>query len=512
MIRLFDRLRWKRSIAAELEAHIEEKTADLMDSGVPETEARQRARREFGNAALIAEDSRAVWGWAWLDHVGQDLRYAFRMLRRNPGFTAVAVLSLALGIGANTAIFSLLDTLVLRTLPVANPQELWAVALSGSSGKLSSAHSYPLYVLWRDHNRSIGPLAAGGSFTWRDTSAGSDRAAHVGQYVSGNYFEVLGVPALMGRTIAPSDDSIEGRGGAQGAVAVLGYGYWSRVFQRDPAVLGQNINVNGVWLTVIGVTPPEFFGIQVGSSPDIFIPMQLQPAITGPENLLHNVKNSETTWVTVIGRIKPNLSPARIKSDLTPLYRQYALTRMNPAAQTDFLSGKKPLGQSIVLDPASRGFSRLRERFSEPLQVLMVLVAIVLLIACANVANLLLARGNARRREIAVRLAIGAGRARILRQLLAESLVLSLAGGVIGLVFALWSSRLLIGMLPQGQTAHGIADRAGSPGTGLHAGRLPLHGRAVRPGAGLAHHRSGYRRRPSSSGKSWPKAARHPPR
>ncbi len=175
--------------------------------------------------------------------------------------------------------------------------------------------------------------------------------------------------------------------------------------------------MNGVWLTVIGVTPPEFFGIQVGNSPDIFVPMQLQPTLSAPENLLHNLKNSETTWVTVMGRIRPGLSHAQIKGDLTPIYAEYALTRMNPADRTAYLSGQKPLSESIALDPAGRGFSRLRERFSEPLQALMVLVAIVLLIACANIANLLLARANAREKEIAVRLAIGAGRLRILRQL-----------------------------------------------------------------------------------------------
>jgi len=451
MKRWLERLRVRRSITEELEAHLEEKTAALIDSGLPAAEARQRARREFGNVALIAEDSRNSLGWTRFDNLVMDLRYAFRTLRRSPGFTTVAILSLALGIGANTAIFSLLDALVLKMLPVANPQELWAVARAYGSGKARTAHSYPLYVLWRDHNRSIGSLAAAGSLSWRDTSAGSNRALHSGEFVTGNYFEVLGVPALTGRTIAPADDSIEGVGGPQGAVAMLSYRYWNGAFHRDPVALGRSINVNGAWLTVVGVTPPEFFGTQVGSSPDIFLPITLQPLVMAPENLLHNVKNSETTWVTVLGRIRPGLSQAQVKSDLTPLYAQYALTRMSPADQRAFQSGKKPLPQRIVLEPAGRGFSRLREQFSQPLQVLMVLVAIVLLIACSNVANLMLARANTRQKEIAVRLAIGAGRFRVLRQLLVESLVLSLAGGVLGLLFAVWSGRLLVGMLPEGQ-------------------------------------------------------------
>jgi predicted permease len=451
MRRLLERLRIRRSIGEELGAHLEEKTAALMESGLSEAEARLRARHEFGNVALIAEDSRGALGWTRFETLVQDLRYAFRTLRRSPGFTAVAILSLALGIGANTAIFSLLDALVLKTLPVPNPQELWAVARTYGSGKARTAHSYPLYVLWRDQNRSIGGLSASGTTIWRDASAGSNHAVHSGEFVSGNYFEVLGVPALIGRTISPADDSIEGVGGPQGAVAMLSYRYWSGAFHRDPAALGLSINVNGVWLTVVGVTPPEFFGTQVGSSPDIFLPITLQPVVMAPENLLHNVKTSETTWVTVLGRIRPSLSQAQIKSDLTPLFAQYELTHMSPADQREFLSGRKPLSQRVVLEPAGRGFTRLREQFSQPLEVLMVLVAIVLLIACSNVANLMLARANARQKEMAVRLAIGAGRFRILRQLLVESLALSLAGGILGLVFAVWSGRLLVGMLPQGQ-------------------------------------------------------------
>jgi predicted permease len=451
MKRLLDRIRLRRSINQELDAYLEEKVADLIEAGVPEAEARLRARREFGNATLIAEDSRTALGWGWLDHLVQDLRYAFRMLRRSPGFTTVAVLSLALGIGANTAIFGLLDTIVWRMLPVRQPEALWAVSLTESTGKPSTSQSYPLYALLRDHNRAFEGLAAAGTVTWRDKSTGSNNALHAGQFVSGNYFEVLGVPALIGRTIAPADDSIEGAGGPQGAVTMLSYGYWRRAFQRDPAVLGRSINVNGAWLTVIGVTPPEFFGVYVGSSPDIFIPIQVQPTVLPTENLLHIVKNSETTWLTVMGRMRSGFSHTQAKADLTPLYTQYALTRMTPADQTAYLTGKKPLSRSVVFEPASRGFSQLRARFSEPLQILMVLVGIVLLIACANVANLLLARANARQKEIAVRLAIGAGRMRIVRQLLAESLVLSLAGGILGLGFALWSSRLLVNMLPQGQ-------------------------------------------------------------
>jgi len=216
MKRLLERLRLRRGVDEELAAYLEEKTADLMEAGIPEAEARLRARREFGSAARIAEDSRAALGFAWFDHLAQDLRYALRTMRRNPAFTAVAALSLALGIGANTAIFGLLDTIVWRMLPVPHPEELWAVSRQEASGKAANSQSYPLYTLWRDHNRSIGALAASGSLLWRDGSLGSNDTQHLGQLVSGNYFDVLGVPALIGRTIAPADDSIEGAGGPQG--------------------------------------------------------------------------------------------------------------------------------------------------------------------------------------------------------------------------------------------------------------------------------------------------------
>jgi predicted permease len=336
-------------------------------------------------------------------------------------------------------------------LPVREPEKLLAVTLRNSAGKLNDSHSYPLYALWRDHQRAFEGLAATGTLIWRHKSPQGNGAVHDGQFVSGNYFEVLGVPALIGRTITPADDSIEGSGGPEGPVVVLSHRYWRRAWNGSSNVLGQRINVNGVWATVVGVTPPEFFGTRVGFAPDVFVPAQIQPATRPGENFLHNVAGSETTWLTVLGRFRKGVSPAQAAADLTPMYAEYELTRMNADDQKAYLAGKKPLPESVALEPASRGFSALRERFSEPLKVLMVvLVAIVLLIACSNVANLMLARASARQKEIAVRLAIGAGRFRIVRQLLAESAVLALAGGTLGLAFALWSSRLLVAMLPQG--------------------------------------------------------------
>ncbi len=462
MINLLRRRQMSRDVADEIEAHIEEKAAGLMDSGIPEREAREWARREFGNTARVSENSRAVWGWTWLDRLAQDLRYAFRMLHHAPGFTAVAVLSLALGIGANTAIFGLLDIILFRMLPVQRPEELLMVGVAGRSQKgliarPSLSHTYALFGKMRDENHSFQAIAGLSDFTWKDKSVVSNNAWHAGQMISGNYFDVLGVGAVTGRTLAASDDAVEGTGRSDGIVAMLSYNYWRREFHGDPAVAGRQINVNGAWVTIVGVTPPEFFGTQVGSSPDVFIPIQAQPAVMPPGNLLHDRPNGSTTWVTVLGRLRPGIHQANAKADLTRISEQYEFTRMSPGDQQEYLKKKKPLNANIVFEPGGRGLSRLRERFSEPLKVVMVLVGIVLLIACANIANLLLARANARRKEIGVRLAIGAGRGRIIRQLLTESLLLAGIGGALGLLFAIWSSALLVRMLPQGQVPVTVA-------------------------------------------------------
>jgi hypothetical protein len=319
-------------IGREIDAYLEEKAADLIAQGLPEDEARRRARREFGNPAHLAETGREILGWMWLERLLQDLRYAARTLRRSPLFTAVAVLSLSLGMGANTAIFGLLDTIAWKMLPVREPEKLWAVAVKGTAPKDPGglSHSYPLYAEWRDHNRSFDGLAASGSFTWKDKSVAGNHAWHEGQYVSGNYFDVLGVPALVGRTIAAADDWIEGSGGSQGAVAMLSYSYWRRAYNGEAGAIGKVINLNGVWVTVVGVTPPEFYGIQVGNSPDVYVPVQLQPALDSGSNLLHFTPTSETTWLNVMGRLKPGVSQAQANADLTPIYESYWALRLHP--------------------------------------------------------------------------------------------------------------------------------------------------------------------------------------
>jgi predicted permease len=439
------KLPWKHNdIDDEIASHIAEKTAELMDAGVPPHEARARARREFGNVGLISENSRAVWGWTWLERLAQDLRYGVRMLARTPGFTAVAVLSLALGIGANTAIFGLLDVILFRMLPVERPEELRYVGVRWTPevDKPSLALTYPCFRMMRDANTTFRELAASGTFQFRDKSAKGDGSWHNGQMVSGNYFSVLGVGAALGRVLGPADDVVEGTGRPDAIPAVLNYAYWRRTLGGDPDVLGRQVNLNGAWATVVGVAAPEFFGTIVGISPDVFVPALAQPSVSPPDNLLHDKPNSSSTWIIAFGRLKPGVSEEQAQAELSVVAQQYKRSRTAPADRD------KPIAARVAFESGSRGLSRLRDRFSEPLKLVMALVGIVLLIACANLANLMLARTAGRRKEIAVRLAIGAPRSRIVRQLLTESLLLSIVGGAIGLAFALWSGRLLVRMLP----------------------------------------------------------------
>ena len=453
---------WESAIAEDIEAHLEEKAADLMEAGVPEREARLRARREFGNATLVNQASREVWVWLWLERLVQDVRHGARLMAANPGFTAVAVVTLGLGIGANTAIFGLLDKLAWRMLPVRHAQELRLVQAlrtrkPGAPAKLDTSYTYSQYALWREGNRSFQALAGYSALRWRDWSRASDNTWRDGDLVSGNYFDVLGVPAALGRVLGPADDSIEGRGGPEGAAVVVSYRYWRTALHADPGAVGKPLNINGTWATIAGVTPPWFFGMQVGRAPDLFIPVTLQPLILPlPESLLHDPPRGGTTWISVIGRLRPGVSEAQANADLGAIYEAYELTRMSADDRAAYLAKTRPLPRTIRVTPGGRGLSALRARFADPLKALMALVGIVLLITCVNIASLLLARGHARHKEIAVRLAIGAPRGRIVRQFLTESAMLAAAGGAAGLVFAFWSSRALLGMLPQGQAPVGL--------------------------------------------------------
>jgi predicted permease len=424
---LFARRRLYRRADEELQFHLSMRQQRLIESGVPPREARWRARRELGNPTALAEQALESWRYLLLDTLLQDVRFSVRTLRRNPGFTATAVLSLALGIGANTAIFRLFDALLVRPLPVASPEELVL-----ATQRFEDRQSLML------NNRQREALAGSETLAGLCASRHSRLRATVseepqfieGMLASGNCFSLLGVPAVLGRTITEEDDRPSG---AQ-PVAVLSYGYWQRQFGADPGVLGQTIALQDRMFTIAGVAPRGFIGLEPGTPADVIVPLS---TLGGPL-----LTNPDVFWLRMLGRRKPGVSIEQVQADLGV---RFARVPRNGDAK-----GPAP---RLEVVPAGSGFGDVRTEFALPLRIVMAAVALVLLIACMNLASLLLARASRRRQEIGLRMALGAGRVRLLRQLLTESLLLSCLGGLLGFGIALALSPALVQRISRGRTA-----------------------------------------------------------
>jgi predicted permease len=441
------RARMERDLDRELRYHLDRRVQDLTQAGLTEAEARRQATIELGGYDQVQEDVRETWIWRWLDDAGRDVRYAARSLLRSPGFTVTAMLSLAIGIGANAAIFSLLDQVLFRLLPVKEPERLvlidWkgnALADGWGSGNLMS---YPLCRdLQEQHQFFDGVLCRHPAMV--TLSAGQKAEPVVAEIVSGSYFPVLGVSPALGRLIDDSDDLRPG----EHPVVVLSHRYWQTALGGAPDVVGRKVLVNNFPMTVIGVASATFRGVDIGEVPTLWIPAAMKRQATPHWDRL---LDRRARWMHVFGRLEPGVTAEQAAAGLQPWFKSMldADTRREGFPQVTPEQRSKFLASTITVRPASQGRSDLRRTLDRPLWVLMAGTLLLLLLASLNVASLFLARGAARGREIRTRMALGASRHRITSLLLADSMLIALGGGALGLVVAPAVSRGLLSFLPQ---------------------------------------------------------------
>jgi predicted permease len=426
---LLRRSRAEEELAAELSFHLEQKIEENIASGMHPDEARREALRATGNLESFKEECRDSWRLEWASTLSRDLRYAARTLIHDRGFTTAAVLSLALGIGVNTALFSVVDAVMLKSLPVADPERLIAIDRVNPRGEKDN-FSYALFEEIRERVPAFAGVFAALHGTDRVEVLLPDRQSVIEadlRLVSAEYFKVLGVRPALGRMLGPEDqrenDSI-----------VISHRFWKARFNQDPSILGRALSIRKRSFTVVGVTPPEFFGEAAGQAPEVWVLVHAQPMLSGGMSLLDKPNAS---WLKVMARLAPGVDEAGARAALDVFFEQLKAEPGRVAEWVKVIRGLK-------VSSGMRGLEDLRQAYSRPLRVLMVIVGVVLLIACANVATLLLARGTQRQREISIRLALGAKRARVIRQLMTENACIAAAGGALGVLLAIWTTKSLL--------------------------------------------------------------------
>src|SRR6266478_3031056 len=465
----------ERDLNRELKYHIDRRMNDLILSGLSEPEARRQATLELGGVTQVREEVRDIWLTRWLRDFVYDLRFSARSFLRSPSFTATAVLSLALGIGATTALYSLVDQVVLRALPVDHPERLvlidWIGFQMAETLGSDNLMSYPICRDLQQQKRFFDGVFCRAATTI-NLSTGGDPKPTAAELVSGTYFSILGVSPALGRLLTIDDDQVPG----SSPVVVLSYDFWKNQFGSAQDIVGRKVLVNQHPMTVVGVAPPTFHGIDVGEVPSLWIPAVMSAqAIPGFNTML----DRRTRWMQILGRLKQNVSLAEAQTGLQPWFKAMLDedTRRTNFARVNAEQRRRFLASTLELTPAPQGHSVLRSNFSRPLWVLFVATAVLLALACLNVAGLFLARGSARQREISTRFALGASRGRIGRQLVADSLLIALAGGLLGVMFAPLAMRALISFLPRNTAADAL--RAGIDG------RMLLFATLVSIAAGL---------------------------
>ncbi len=440
---LFRKRAVEQALDDELRSSVEDLTQEKMKQGLSQPVARREALIELGGIEQVKEEVRAVWAGRFLEDFARDVRFAFRTLAKSPGFAAVCIVTLALGIGANTAIFTLVDAVLLKSLPVTDPSQLYRVgnannccAITGMQGSWD-LYSDALYKQLRDHTPQFSRMAAFQAelpnLSVRRSSSTGLPQAYRGEFVSGNYFSMFGVKSFAGRTIMPTDD----RPGAA-PVAMMSYRTWEGHFGRNPSVIGATFIINTMAYTVVGIAPPGFFGDTLRPDPpDFWLPLSTEPALDQQNELL---TRADLSWLHAIGRLKPDARPAQVQAEVTLELQRWLSAQPDLTAYDRTRVSK----QRIIIAPGGAGVTEMQRQTEAELRLLMIVAGFVLLIACANVANLFLARATAARADTAIRLALGAPRGRLIRQMITESVVFAILGGLAGLTVAFVGARAIL--------------------------------------------------------------------